>query len=106
MDSIKKGDKGLDCRVMADRMKAYPVVAVHKMTLTRINGRRCGSRLRVGGRPARMTDHRGGSLRVGVSVCQWDRWWDEQINGEGHREVLRVSEGEEGAMWQVRVSVR
>ena len=20
---------------------------------------------------------------MGVSVCQWDRWWDEQINGEG-----------------------
>ena len=29
---------------------------------------------------------------MGVSVCQWDRRWDEQINGEGHREVLRVSE--------------
>lgn len=34
---------------------------------------------------------------MGVSVCQWDRRWDEQINGEGHREVLRVSEGKEGA---------
>ena len=43
---------------------------------------------------------------MGVSVCQWDRRWDEQINGEGHREVLRVSEGKEGAMRQVRVSVR
>ena len=35
---------------------------------------------------------------MSVSVCQWDRRWDEQINGEGHREVLRVSEGKEGAM--------
>ena len=66
--------------------------------------RRCG--LRVGSRKACMADHGGGSLWVSVSVCQWDRRWDEQINGEGHREVLRVSEGKEGAMRQVRVSVR
>ena len=66
-------------------------------------GRRFG--LGVGGREACMADYRRESLRVDVSVCQRDRRWDEQINGEGHREVLRVSEGEEGAMWQVRVTV-
>ena len=67
-------------------------------------GRRFG--LGVGGREACMADYRRESLRVDVSVCQRDRRWDEQINGEGHREVLRVSEGEEGVMGEVRVGVR
>ena len=57
MDSIKKGDKGLDCRVMADRMKAYTMAAGHKVPLRRVDGRRRGCGLRVGSRKARMADH-------------------------------------------------
>ena len=37
MDSIKQGDTGLDCRVMADRMKAYTMAAGHTLVPLRRN---------------------------------------------------------------------
>ena len=39
MDSIKKGDKGLDRRVMADCVKAYTVAAGHKVPCSVQGGR-------------------------------------------------------------------
>ena len=41
-----------------------------------------------------------------MKIGQWDGQWDEQVKSEGNREVLRVREGEEGVMGEVRVSVR
>jgi hypothetical protein len=78
-------------------MQTDAMHAVDKVPVQGVNGGRGHC---VGRRVARMADN---VLSVGLSQ---HRRADEEVEGESHREVLRVGKGKEGFVREMRISVR
>lgn len=95
--SIKKGDKGLNSRVMANGVQAHAMGAGDKVAGPGEDGGRGG---RVGWGVAHSADDLGptGVTRHGGA--------QQHIQGQSNREVLRVSKSKERLMGEGGVSIR
>jgi hypothetical protein len=82
---VKEGDEGLNSGIVRSGMKLQSMGAVHKVAIARSHK----------GVSERFGDSAAGGTASYVALPLRGRQ-EEEINGEGNREVLRDLEGEEG----------